>query len=144
MDEVSSPEDAGSVGRVAAAAAAGLLVTVGACYAAVTAWNASRPDKYVVDFYPQTPERLAQVVFRWPSRGMQLDPVEMDVSRLPEAVRDRWGGNRPKRSDLTPETILPAGRVIESDTREPPGRFVVAIGRKRVEVGPDSEWRVGG
>ena len=137
------PDD-GSLTKTAAMAAAGLLGTLLVCFAAVTAWNASRPDKFVVDFYPQTPDRLAQVVFRWPSRGLQMEPVEMDVSRLPGEFSKLWGGSRPKRSDLTARTILPAGRVIESDTRTPPGRFVVALGRKRIEVSPESDWRSGG
>ena len=132
-----------SLGRLALLAVGGVLAILLLSYAAVTAWQASRPDAYVVDFYPQTEDRLAQVVIRWPSRGAQLEPIAIDTGRLPEAVRDKWGGNQPKRTTLAPDTILPAGRVIESDTRKPPGRYVIAIGRERVEVGPDSEWRTG-
>lgn len=135
------PADVGSLRGVAVRAVIGVGLLLLASFGAATIWERNRPDAYVVDYYPPSPVRSARLVFRWPSRGLQMPPVVLE--RLPSSVSDQWGGNQPKRATLGPTTILPAGRVIEADTTNPPGRYVLAIGRQRVTVSPESDWSVG-
>lgn len=125
----------GSLTKVAISAVVGLLLLCSAAYFGTQFFSS---DHYVVDYYPSTDETAPVLVIRWPSRQLQLEPIQ-----LPKSLGDRWKGKQPKRARLRPDTILPAGDVLEYDESEPPGRYLIRIARQEIEVSPNSSWTRG-
>lgn len=96
-------------------------------------------DRYVVDFYPpKNKSKQPTLVIRWPSQQAQLKPIVLPASLAVDG--SRWQAKQPKRATLRPDTILPAGEILEVNENPPPGRFLLQIGREKVEVSPDAEW----
>lgn len=135
-----SPVDSESGGRLLPVFLGPFVGIVCVLIAAFLGVKWASPDHYVVDYYPAEDGRLPIAVVRWPSQQVQLEPII-----LPRALAadTRWQGKQPKRAKLGPDTILPAGEVLEFDNSVPPGRYLLQLGAERIEVSPHANWSPG-